>query len=137
MFYLSCNNVGLSSDAVEARRSHEQRGERNVAENLSRKYTTLNGVLDFLTSKHDFYAANTLVRQSIGDNGVGEKKSENLLKLSYGQQSSGDVSSGAKLIQFRDGKVVFSLYGLISVAAVTFMGLYFSRRHYDRHSKDN
>ncbi len=133
LFYLSCNNVGLSNEAVEARRSHERRGEANVVGNLARQYTNLNSVLGFLTTNHDFYAAKKLVRQSTGDEN-GEKRSGNLLKLSYGQKSSGDVSSGSSLIHFRDGKIVVSLYSLVIVALVV-MGLYFSRRRYDQHNK--
>jgi hypothetical protein len=51
-------------------------------ENLSKQYTTLNEILRFLTGNHDFYAANKLVRQSMGDGA--EKRSGDLLKLSYG-----------------------------------------------------
>lgn len=120
LFYLSCNNVGLSDEAVEARRSHEKRGENNVVQ-LRERYTTLNDVLGFLTSNHDFYSANKLVRQSMGD-GNGEKRSGNLLKLSYGQKSSGD-------------NILVSLYSLVIVALVV-MGLCFSRRRYDQHNKE-
>ncbi len=117
---------------MEARRSHERRGERNVVENLATKYTTLTGVLEFLTTNHDFYTANKLVKKSL-DTGV--KRSGNLLKQSYGQMSS---SSGAKLVELKEGKVVFSLYALICVTAVTAVGLFFSRRFNDgRHSKSN
>ncbi|KAL7431089.1 hypothetical protein ACHAXM_002520 [Skeletonema potamos] len=133
LFYLSCNNVGLSNEAVEARRSHEKRGEMNVVGNLARQYTNLNSVLEFMTTKHDFYAANKLVRQSLGD-GNGEKRSGNLLKLSYGQKSSRDVSSQSSLRQFLDGKIVVSLYSLVLVVFIV-MGLYFSRRRYEQHNK--
>ena len=134
LFYLSCNNVGLSNEAVEARRSHEKRGERNVVENLSKQYTTLNEILRFLTSNHDFYAANKLVRQSMGDGA--EKRSGDLLKLSYGQKSSGGMSSGSSIVQFQDGKIVVSLYSLVFVSLVV-MGLYFSRRSYYQHNKES
>lgn len=132
LFYLSCNNVGLSDEAVEARRSHERRGEKNVVENLATKYTTLSGVLEFLTTSHDFYTANKLVKKSLD---TGEKRSGNLLKQSYGQMSG---SSGAKFVELKEGRIVFSLYGLICVTAVTVVGLLFSRRCNDgRHSKSN
>ena len=133
LFYLSCNNVGLSDEAVEARRSHERRGEKNVVENLATKYTTLKDVLEFLTTNHDFYTANKLVKKSLD---TGEKRSGNLLKQSYGQIISG--SPGPKFVELKEGKIVFSVYGLICVAAVTAVGLFFSRRCNDgRHSKSN
>ncbi|KAL7493758.1 hypothetical protein ACHAWT_002829 [Skeletonema menzelii] len=134
LFYLSCNNVGLSNEAVEARRSHEKRGEKNVVENLSKQYKTLKSVLGFLTTNHDFYAANKLVRQSMGDGN--EKRSGDLLKLSYGQKSSGGSSSRSSVIQFQDGKIVVSLYSLVFVCLVV-MGLYFSRRSYYLHNKES
>jgi len=134
LFYLSCNNVGLSNEAVEARRSHEKRGEMNVLENLSEQYTTLKSVLGFLTTNHDFYAANKLVRQSMGD-GNDEKRSGNLLKLSYGQRQSADSSSGSGLIQ--DGKIVVSVDGFVFFCLLV-MGLFFSimKRRYE-HDKEN
>ena len=137
MFYLSCNNVGLSTEALEARRSHEKRGEKNVLENLSRQYTTLNSVLGFLTTNHDFYAADKLVRQSIGG-GIGEKRSGNLLRLSYGQQSGGTSSIGSSSpIQFQDGKIVLSVSSLIILVCLVLMSIYFSRRHSDQHGKNS
>lgn len=136
LFYLSCDNIGLSNEAVEARRSHEKRGETNVLENLAKQYTSLNGVLEFLTRNHDFYAANKLVRQSMGD-GNGVTRSGDLLKLSYGQKSSGKLSSGSsRLIQFQDGKIVVSAYSLIFVCVVV-AGLYFSRHRYSQHNKES
>ena len=131
LFYLSCDNIGLSNEAVEARRSHEERGKKNVLENLAKQYTSLNGVLGFLTTNHDFYAADKLVKESMG-NGV--RRSGDLLKLSYGQKSSGELSSGPRLIQFQDGKILVSLHSLIFVCLVV-VGSYFSRRRYCEHNK--
>lgn len=119
---------------MEARRSHEKRGERNVVENLSKQYTTSAEILSFLTTKHDFYAANKLVRQSMGDGA--EKRSGDLLKLSYGQKSSDGLASGSSIVQFQDGKIVVSLYSLVFVCLVV-MGLYFSRRSYYQHNKES
>ncbi|KAL3816664.1 hypothetical protein ACHAXA_003854 [Cyclostephanos tholiformis] len=61
MYYLSCDNVGLTNDAIEARRAHEARGERNVLDNLSRTYVTLRDIWKFLVTEHDFYSASGLV----------------------------------------------------------------------------
>jgi hypothetical protein len=91
-------------------------------------------VLGFLTTNHDFYAANKLVRQSMGD-GNDEKRSGNLLKLSYGQRQSADSSSGSGLIQ--DGKIVVSVDGFVFFCLLV-MGLFFSimKRRYE-HDKEN
>mmetsp|Transcript_7949 Transcript_7949/g.9735 ORF Transcript_7949/g.9735 Transcript_7949/m.9735 type:complete len:349 (-) Transcript_7949:37-1083(-) len=87
LYYLSCDNDGMSPEALRARRAHEAKGARNVRERLSREYPTLRSVFEFLTTKHDFYAADKLVER--GEAGVkegGEDTGESeALKASYGK----------------------------------------------------
>ena len=80
MYYLSCNNIGLSNDALLSRKQHESRGEMNVRTKLAVEYTTLHDVWNFLTNKHD--SAEKLVQRSMGA-GVyhNEERSGNLLKV--------------------------------------------------------
>jgi len=114
LYYLSCNNVGLSKDALESRKAHEARGEVTVRTKLAQEYTSLKGVWQFLTESHDFYAANKLVRRGMGGN-VGASDN-NLLKVSYGSSSQG----GARMVQYKEGKIVLSLgvFFVITVLAV-------------------
>lgn len=134
LYYLSCNNVGLSMDALESRKSHEARGEVNVRTKLAKQYTTLKGVWDFLTENHDFYAANKLVKKALGDKGTG---ADNLLKASYGRSS---FHVGAtKIFQYKEGQIVLSLnaYSVFALLVVG-IGVYFSfkrRKRGGRHGK--
>jgi len=115
MYYLSCNNIGLSTEALQSRKSHEKRGEGNVRA-LAEQYTSLKGVWEFLTEKHDFYAANKLVATAMGEGGKG---ADNLLKLSYGKSSSrgingdgdgvGVVGGVKKMIEYKDGRIELSI----------------------------
>jgi hypothetical protein len=102
MYYLSCDNVGLTNDAIEARRAHEARGERNVLDNLSRTYVTLRDVWKFLVTEHDFYSASGLVRRAnatnaknttISDEDIDVMSSSMALKLSYGKSDATTPSS--------------------------------------------
>jgi len=119
MYYLSCNNVGLSTEAIQSRTSHEKRGEGNVHA-LAKQYASLKGVWKFLTEKHDFYAANKLVATALGEGGTG---ADNLLKLSYGKSSSrvgngnGDVGGAKKLIEYKNGRIELSI-GVVFVIAL-------------------
>ena len=114
MYYLSCNNIGLSNDALLSSKQHESRGEMNVRTKLAVEYTTLHDVWNFLTTKHDFYSAEKLVQRGMGGGGYhNEERSDNLLKLSYGRVSSSSAStvshSTMKTVEYRDGHIVFSL----------------------------
>eukprot|EP00571_Detonula_confervacea_P013802 CAMPEP_0172300628 /NCGR_PEP_ID=MMETSP1058-20130122/2665_1 /TAXON_ID=83371 /ORGANISM="Detonula confervacea, Strain CCMP 353" /LENGTH=338 /DNA_ID=CAMNT_0013010451 /DNA_START=98 /DNA_END=1114 /DNA_ORIENTATION=- len=139
LYYLSCNNVGLANDALESRKSHEARGETNVRTKLAKEYTTLKGVWEFLTEKHDFYAANRLVRRGMGEDEAGSDN--NLLKLSYGKSTSTDGGGEAKkMIEYKGGKIVLSLDVLFVVAfLVAIFGICFALRNkkYRNDSKMN
>mmetsp|Transcript_2841 Transcript_2841/g.5776 ORF Transcript_2841/g.5776 Transcript_2841/m.5776 type:complete len:141 (+) Transcript_2841:112-534(+) len=114
MYYLSCNNIGLTSEAIQARKEHEKRGEINVKSKLAREYLTLKEIWEFLTTYHDFYAASKLAKR--GTAHEGSPGGNNLLKLSYGQSNSGE----GKLLECNRGKVVLSLdsFVLITVSLI-------------------
>ena len=105
MYYLSCNNVGLSDDAIEARLAHERRGQSNVQSILAKEYTTLHDVFRFLTTKHDFYTASKLVERATSSHQ--EKKRDKLLELSYGKQDKSIEKSVT--IEMRNGRLCLSL----------------------------
>eukprot|EP00978_Attheya_sp_CCMP212_P016191 scaffold42226_cov45-Attheya_sp.AAC.4 len=65
LYYLSCDNEGLSSEAIAARAEHEAKGAKNVRDKLAKEYNSLRGVLQFLTEKHDFYSATKLSQRAI------------------------------------------------------------------------
>lgn len=133
LYYLSCNNVGLSKDALGVRREHELHGEANVHQKLAQEYTSLKGVWEFLTEKHDFYAAKKLVQAAMGTNDRGTG-ADNILKLSYGKSSIGKE----KMMKYKDGKIVLSFDIFFVVAfPVVVMGLYFSLRKTRRHLNRN
>ena len=85
MLYLACENIGLTDEAIKARKEHEMRGELNVKEKLSREFPSLFDVWRFLTSHHDFYSAEKLVdRTKKANNKNAPDISSNTLKESYG-----------------------------------------------------
>ena len=122
LYYLSCSNIGLTSDAIEARRSHEKRGEINVRTKLAVEYTTLKGVWGFLTKNHDFYSAAKLARSGTGQDIM--TGSNTLLKASYGQ------SSGTKttMLAYSGGMVILSLdiFVVLALLFIIVIGLYFT-----------
>ena len=61
--FLSTANDGLSDAEVGARVEREEKSMVNVRENLSKKYTTMRGVHEFLTRNHDLYNAEKLVER--------------------------------------------------------------------------
>lgn len=113
MYYLSCNNDGLGTDAIEARRAHETRGVTNVKTKLAKEYTTLKGVFDFLTVKHDFYTAEKLVKQATDSQGG--KVRDALLELSYGKANLATTNSES-LLQFKEGKMILAVDAFTAMA---------------------
>jgi hypothetical protein len=84
--YLSCDNTGLSEQALVARRQHEAKGASNIRSKLSTQYRTMQDVFRFLTSQHDFYNATKLAKTAQGLSGksVAENDAASALKDSYG-----------------------------------------------------
>lgn len=81
--YLSCENTGLSEEAVEARKQHEKRSAENIRHRLSKEYKSLLDVWHFLTQHHDFYSAEKLVIRTKRATEPGASSGK-LLQQSYG-----------------------------------------------------
>lgn len=129
LYYLSCANVGLDDEALRSRRHHEKRGEQNIRTNLSSQYTTLRGIFEFLSEKHDFYSAPKLVRRATGEEDA--QSSDNTLKLSYG--SAARTNRVGDMISIHNGSLVVSLR-LLGAIAMTVGGLFVFRQR-TGHSK--
>lgn len=84
LYYLESPNVGMASEVVAARKEREASSSKSV-DKLSKKYSTLRKVYEFLTHEHSLYAANGLVgrgRASAAD--VEEGSVKDVVKRSYG-----------------------------------------------------
>ena len=82
LYYLAPPNVGLTDDAVQARKEREAKSQKTVETILAPKYQSLKGVWSFLMQDHALYTASKLV-----DRGVAPAKSDEgseALKKSYG-----------------------------------------------------
>jgi hypothetical protein len=82
LYYLSSPNVGLTPEAIEARRQREMESARNIEENLAKKYTTLPNVWKFLNNEHSLYTASHLIQRSLGS--VPDSVASDLVRKSYG-----------------------------------------------------
>jgi hypothetical protein len=65
LYYLQSPNVGLSDDAIAARRQREEASCKSVLRDLAPTYTTLSQVATFLYQHHDLYTAKKLVEKSM------------------------------------------------------------------------
>ena len=81
LFYLASQDIGLSSEALEARRVHETKSFRFVTDKLAPQYTTLQGVWKFLVEKHDLYTVSKLIDAFTEPDNKGRNDA---LKASYG-----------------------------------------------------
>ncbi|KAL3782582.1 hypothetical protein HJC23_005285 [Cyclotella cryptica] len=115
LYYLACNNVGLGIDALDSRRSHEARGESNVRSKLAAEYTTLQGVFEFLTTKHDFYTASKLVERASSPKQ--EHVRDKLLELSYGKPSLSENTNRvySDAIELRGGTICASIIAFVAL----------------------
>jgi len=86
LHFLSCSNDGLSTEALLARKEHEERGTKTIKDVLSQRYVTLQDVWTFLTTEHDFYSAVKLVKKGREISSFQSKNSD-ALKNSYGAVS--------------------------------------------------
>lgn len=86
LYYLQSPNVGLSDEALQARREREAASAKTVREVLMPQYTTMSEVYTFLTQDHALYTAHKLVARGKGattDNNSINAASEQV-KKSYG-----------------------------------------------------
>jgi uncharacterized SAM-binding protein YcdF (DUF218 family) len=90
LFYLDSPNVGLSSEAVHARKEREAASARTVREKLAPTRTTLKDVYQFLTQDHALYTAQKLVERGRGSAG-GDVQASSTVKESYGAGPAGGL----------------------------------------------
>ncbi|KAG7338414.1 DUF218 domain containing protein [Nitzschia inconspicua] len=83
LYYLQSPNVGLSDEAIQARRDREAASAKTVREVLMPRYTTLGDVYRFLTQDHSLYTAHKLVARGRGIDTDAKSASEQV-KKSYG-----------------------------------------------------
>jgi hypothetical protein len=131
MYYLSCNNVGLTNEALAVRKAHEIRGETNVRLHLAPTYPAIQDIWAFLVTKHDFYCSTKLVERSsvssIQDKDNCNSSSSNvMLKLSYGKTTTtasdsnhvgDDGDEKSKALQYVNGKIVLRIDTSTLIAA--------------------
>lgn len=85
--YLSPPNVGLTPEAVQARKGREAASQKTVETILAPKYQSMKAVWYFLTREHALYTAHKLVDRGHGDSGSSPQVDESI-KLSYGGSSN-------------------------------------------------
>lgn len=84
LYYLESPNVGMASDVVTARKDREASSSKSVGR-LSKTYTTLRQVYEFLTQDHSLYTAHTLVDKGHATaKDVEEAAVKEAVKKSYG-----------------------------------------------------
>lgn len=88
LYYLSSPNVGLSEEAVSARKEREDQSAKNVREKLATKYTTMALVWSFLNKEHALYTADKLIERGRGS-GLNKEAASEIVKKSYGLSSEG------------------------------------------------
>lgn len=87
LFYLQSPNVGLTKQAVAARKEREASSARTVRERLAPEHaTSLRDVYQFLTHDHSLYAAQRLVDRGRG--GGDDAKASTMVRQSYGAKST-------------------------------------------------
>jgi hypothetical protein len=79
LFYFASKDVGLSGEALEARRVHETKSASTVRDKLAPQFSTLPAVWGFLMEKHDLYSASKLIDGTTNAHGR-----DDALKASYG-----------------------------------------------------
>jgi hypothetical protein len=83
LYYLAPQNVGLTEQAVLARKEREAKSQKTVEEILAPKYQTMKGVWSFLTQDHALYTAHKLVERGRATSS-GTTSEDKALKESYG-----------------------------------------------------
>ena len=82
LYYLAPPNVGLTEEAVQARKAREAKSQKTVETILAPKYQTMKGVWTFLTQEHALYTASKLVERGRAPANADEESKA--LKESYG-----------------------------------------------------
>lgn len=82
--YFALPDVGLSDDALRARRDHETRSAETIRTKLAPKHTTMKQVWMFMNQNHDLYTASKLIAEAMQ---LGNHSRDDALKASYGATS--------------------------------------------------
>jgi hypothetical protein len=80
LYYLESPDVGISAEALLARKAKEDQGIATVR-NLAKQYKSLDQVWTFVHTKHDLYTASRLVERG---SGKGRSGASDLIKKTYG-----------------------------------------------------
>jgi hypothetical protein len=97
LLYLESPNVGLSSEAVQARKDREAASAKTVREKIAPTHTTLKDVYRFLTQDHALYTAHKLVDRGHAAEGGNSKGASSMVKQSYGASARGGSKSSGGL----------------------------------------
>lgn len=125
LYYLSVPDKGLSDVAIAARKKKELKSAENVKNVLIEKYTSLEDVFDFLTQKHSFYNAKSLVdRANRVGNSSDSKNVMSNLKLSYGGTETRNIYSMSSMKKSEASS--FSLGTMVGII-LTFTFQFFSK----------
>lgn len=120
LYYLSAPDIGLSEEAIEARKLKESKSASTVKNILSKKYDTVEKIFNFLTSEHSFYTASKLVERGMND-GSGIDTVEKLVQDSYGGVTASKRANTTNIspyLSFANGL----LCGIVVMAAIMMLG---------------
>ena len=84
LYYLASADVGLSTEALQARQEREQASLANVR-GYAAMYTTLPAVYQMLTTQHGLYTASKLIQRA---SSAAKSETTDLVKRSYGAAAS-------------------------------------------------
>jgi uncharacterized SAM-binding protein YcdF (DUF218 family) len=95
LYYLQSPNVGLTPEAVQARKEREDSSAKTVRNILAPKYTTLSEVYQFLTQDHSLYTAGKLVERARSGSTSAGGQTSLMVQQSYGAAGAGSSGGGA------------------------------------------
>lgn len=130
LYYLSAPNHKVSADALHVREEKERKSANNVENVLSKNYTTLGDVFDFMTRTHSFYAAEKLVERASKVISSKDRGEMDALRRTYG----GRVKENAGNFQIDSSFFSGALFGIVLVVTISFLKS-FSNRGGKSHSK--
>lgn len=118
LHYLPAADVGLTENAIRARKEKESKSASTVKNILSKKYDTIEKVFEFLTTEHSFYTASKLVERGMDDGSRTDNVVGMLVQDSYGglskkQRTIGWRNKSAASLSFLNG-IAFGM-GLMAV----------------------
>ena len=125
LYYLSVPDSGLSVDAVQAREEREEKSADNVKNNLSKKYSSLEDVFNFITQDHSFYTSFKLIERANEVAHLEDTANMDALRRSYGGKEG-----GGKLVTYAhdtSGMPSFMFGALFGIAIIASLQLLMKR----------